>query len=395
MLMLLPCASAQTENHDYALYARVADAAMQRWPDGHIGAKDAAVAWGFEPGIALCGFNQAFQLSNNPHYFNYIRRAINQFVAADGSIRTYDPAAKSLNNILLGRQLLLLYRITRDEKYHKAADILHQQLLTQPLTPSGAFWHATATPNLVLLDDDFMFAPFMAEYAVTFHHPEDLKILAKQFELLVVHTRDARTGLLYHGWDETHSRAWVDPETGDSATLWARGMGWYMMALADSLPFYPASSPERAELLDIFQQTAAALIRVQSPESGLWYQVLDQPQLKGNYVESSSAMMLTYALQKGVLLGYLPRQYNANIARAWTSIQRRFVQISSTGEVSITGTVTHIALGAAPENTGSAGYYLTAPVVSDDPKGIGAFLMAATEMQLAEGKLGRTSNAAK
>jgi unsaturated rhamnogalacturonyl hydrolase len=379
---LVHCATMFAAAQTLPLGPRVADAAMERWPGGHIAPRDAPVAWGFEPGILLTGVQALWTATNNQAYFDYIQHAIDQFVQPDGSIRTYDPKAYALNNILMGRQLLMLYHVTKDERYRKAAGVLHQQLATQPRTASGGFWHAQATPNLMLLDDEFMVAPFAAEYAVTFHQPKDLAAIANQFVLLDRHTRNPKNGLLYHAWDESHHAAWADPATGASANPWARGMGWYMMALADTLPYYPAGDPNRALLLEIFRRTAAAIVANQDRATSFWYQILDRPGQSENYVESSSVLMLNYALAKGVRLGYLPGHYRTNADRAWRAIQGRFVQTTAAGAVSITGTVTHIAMGAAPENDGSYGYYLHAPIVSDDPKGIGAFLLTAAEMEI-------------
>ncbi len=374
----------QIESKDSHLVG-VANAAMARWPDGHIGPKNASVSWGFEPGIVLAGFNAAFAATGDQRYLDYIRHAVDQFVAAEGSIRTYDLHAYSLNNLLIGRQLLLLYKTTKEEKYRRAADTLYQQLATQPRAPSGGYWHEQFTPNLMLIDDEYMFAPFLAEYGAAFHRSKDIAAkdraeAAAQFKLLDEHARDPRTGLLYHGWDESRTQPWVDKATGDSETLWARGMGWYLMALVDMLPYYPQSDPNREALLDNLQRTAAAVVHAQDPSSGLWYQVLDKPSLPGNYFESSSAMMFTYALAKGVRLGYLPTDDRAHAERAWRAIVDHFVKMSTTGEVTITGTVTHISPGATPKDDCTYNYYLHSPVVSDDPKGVGAFLLAAAEM---------------
>ena len=51
--------------------------------------------------------------------------------------------------------------------------------------------------------------------------------------------RDAKTGLLYHGWDESKQQRWANKTTGDSPEFWGRAMGWYMMALVDTLDYYP------------------------------------------------------------------------------------------------------------------------------------------------------------
>jgi unsaturated rhamnogalacturonyl hydrolase len=234
----------------------------------------------------------------------------------------------------------------------------------------------------MLLDDQFMLAPFYAEYAAVFHEPQDLDDLVQQFALLEQHAQDPSTGLMYHGWDESRSMPWANRSRGTSANFWARGMGWYLMALADTLPYVPKSDPRRATLLAMLKRACAAVLKAQDAQSGLWYQILDKPGAKENYIESSSVLMFTYAFAKSARLGNLPQPYGIAARRAWNAIQARFVRTSPSGQMEITGTVTHIALGATPADDGSSGYYLHAPVVSNDAKGVGAFLLAGSEMEL-------------
>jgi unsaturated rhamnogalacturonyl hydrolase len=361
---------------------RVANQAMERWPDGRIGPKGSFAVWGFELGIVLAGVSAVWSATSNPAGFDYLQHTLDRFVQSDGVIAGYDMQAYSLNNILIGRELLVLYRGTHQEKYRRAAETLRQQIATQPRTTSGGLWHAKATTNLMLLDDQFMLAPFYAEYAATFHEPQDLDDIVRQFTLLEEHTRDSTTGLMYHGWDESHAMPWANKSTGTSPSLWARGMGWYLMALVDTLPYVPEHDPHRAVLLAMLHRACAAVAKVQDPQSGLWYQILDKSGAKGNYMESSSVLMFTYAFAKGARLGYLPASYAGSAARAWRAIGTRFVFAPPSGPVVISGTVTHVALGASAADDGSYAYYLHAPVVDNDPKGIGAFLLAGSEMEL-------------
>ncbi len=90
--------------------------------------------------------------------------------------------------------------------------------------------------------------------------------------------------------------------------------------------------------------------------------------LAGNSIESSSVLMFTYAFQKGSRLGYLSASYHG-LAREGMAIHSgAFCSDRFSGKIILTGTVTHIAMGATPENDGSDSYYLNAPMVSDDPK---------------------------
>lgn len=364
------------------LSQRIANQAMQRWPDGRLQPPGQPDRWTYDLGVALDGMDATWYNTANKRYYHYIQNSIDALVTPSGAIPTYKASAYELDNILLGRQLLLLYRVTRNKRYYKAAELLRAQLASQPVNSYGGFWHKKIYPNQMWLDGFYMAEPFYAEYASVFHQPQDFPIITRQFVLMEEHARDPKTGLLYHAWDASHKQAWANPATGDSRIVWGRGMGWFMMALVDTIPYYPEHDPGRAELLSILRRTAKAVIRVQDPKSGLWYQVLNRPHAPGNYLESSASCMFTYALAKGVRLGYLPASYEKNAERAWQGIRTHFLKVAPDGEITITDTVKSIGLGGKPYRDGSYHYYVSAPVDSNDPKGIGALLLAANEMQL-------------
>ena len=69
------------------------------------------------------------------------------------------------------------------------------------------------------LDGLYMAEPFYAEYASISHHPDDFKDITRQFVLVDQHVRDAKTGLLYHGWDESKQERWANKQTGDSIAI--------------------------------------------------------------------------------------------------------------------------------------------------------------------------------
>jgi unsaturated rhamnogalacturonyl hydrolase len=227
-----------------------------------------------------------------------------------------------------------------------------------------------------------MDAPFYAEYASLFQEPQDFAEITKQFSLIEEHVRSGQNGLLNHGWGESQKRGRADLNTGSSHVLWVDGTGWYMMALVDSLPYYPKDDPNRKILLAILNRTAAAVVRHQDSETGLWYRVLKRPGTRGNYLDSSAACMFTYALQKGVRLGYLPEHYSQNAARAWHGILTHFVQTDTSGTVTISSTIKDIGRRGAPNDDGTYTDDARLPIANDDPTGVGAFLLASTEMEL-------------
>ena len=250
-------------------------------------------------GIVLNGMDAVWYNTADPAYLNYVKESVDRLVGPDGSIPTYEAHESRLDDILMGKQLLFLYGVTRDAKYYKAAAMLRKQLSAQPREPSGGFWHMGNLPDQMWLDGLYMAEPFYAEYAATFHSSGNFADITRQFALIDQHLRDPKTGLLYHAWDQSKKERWADKTTGDSPNFWGRGTGWYLMALVDTLPYYDLKDPGRATLIAILNRTAEAVARYQDPSTGLWYQVLDKSGEKGNYFESSAACMFTYAFAKG------------------------------------------------------------------------------------------------
>src|SRR5580658_9654865 len=337
---------------------RAANAATKRWPDGRFVSSGARWAWNYELGTLLEGMDAIWLNTADPRYYNYIKGAVDQFVDPDGSIPTRKLEENQLDDILLGRQLLLLYGVTQNPRYAKAARLLYEQLVRQPRTPSGGFWHKQRYPNQMWLDGLYMAEPFYAEYAVTFHHPEAFADIAHQFALMDEHARDPHTGLLHHGWDESKEERWANRQTGLSSQFWARGMGWHMMALVDTLDYLPENDPARAELIALLKRDADAILRFQDSASGLWYQVLDKGGVKGNYLEASASCMFVYALIKGVRRGYLLVQDLASAERGYRGILDRFVHGGPNDEATLTGTVKAAGLGGDPYRDGSFAYYV-------------------------------------
>ena len=375
---------------------RAANAAIARWPDGRFAPAGAPSTWNYELGTLLAGIRSVWLTNVDPRDFNYIKSSVDALVAPDGSIPTLKPGEHQLDNILLGRQLLFLYGVTQNKRYLTAATFLWNQLAQQPRNAEGGYWHKQRYPNQMWLDGLYMAEPFRAEYASISHHPEEFKDITRQFVLMEQHVRDPKTGLLYHGWDASKQERWANKQTGDSQEFWARGIGWYMMALVDTLDYYPEGDPGRAQLMAILRREAVAIMRFQDKKTGLWYDVMNKPGEKRNYFESSAACMFVYALAKGVRHGYLPDLepdgFLAAAERGYKGILTHFVQAQG-DNVSLTETVKGSGLGGDPYRDGSYAYYIGEKVVTNDPKGVGAFIMASTEMEYApEATMARGDN---
>ena len=357
---------------------RMAATVMNTWKDGDDGK---AVRWAYDEGVVWKGLESCWYNTGDARYYKYIQHMMDRLVDKEGNILTYKLEDYNLDNILCGRLLLLLYKVSNQEKYYKAAQLLRRQLQEQPRTDEGSFWHKKKYTQQVWLDGLYMAQPFYAEWAATFHEDSAFNNISRQFELIEKHTRDAKTGLLYHGWDASKQERWADKATGHSPNFWARAMGWYGMALVDVLDYFPVNHPGRKQLLAILERYAAAVAKVQDPSTGLWWDVLDKRGAGGNYPESSASCMFVYTLEKGVRMGWLPLTYRAVAKKGYAGVLEKFLVKDANGAASLSGTVAVSGLGGEPYRDGSYAYYTGEKVVVNDPKGIGAFLLAAGEME--------------
>ena len=351
------------------------------WRDSAKGEAGYPAKWTYDHGLVLKGIERVWISTGDAQYLKFIQQSMDHFVADDGSIRTYSLDEYNIDHILPGRNLLQLYKVTNQQKYKKAADLLRSQLKTHPRTSEGGFWHKKIYPHQMWLDGLYMGEPFYAEYAATFREPAAFDDIAKQFILMERHSRDRKTGLLYHGWDESKQQRWANPATGRSPNFWARAMGWYAMALVDTLEHFPRKHAQRRELIAILNRLARAVTKYQDSQSGLWWQVLEKANAKGNYFESSASCMFVYALARGARNGYLPSSYLAVAEKGYRGIVKEFIKIDAGGRLNLEGTVIVGGLGGNPYRDGSYEYYLSEKVVTNDPKGVGALLLAATEME--------------
>jgi unsaturated rhamnogalacturonyl hydrolase len=269
--------------------------------------------------------------------------------------------------------LLYLYQNSKEEKYKKAADTLADQMLNQPKTKDGGYWHKLSYPHQMWLDGVYMGDVFNCQYAATFNKLVFYDEAVHQIELIYNHTIDSVTGLLYHGWDESVNDVWSDPVRGTSPEFWGRGMGWYMMALVDVLDYLPANHPKRTKIITILNKTSEALAKVQDANTYLWYQVLDKGYRPDNWIETSCSAMFAYAFAKGAIKGYLPGEYLQKAEDAFNSMINEYVYFDSEGRFYLTETV-YVGTLNFKNSDGSYNYYVNVDRRINDFKGVSAFL---------------------
>ena len=335
--------------------------------------------WDYVHGLVLTSFDELNKKHPNQKYSAYSKTYVDKLVQEDGTIDTYKLDTYNIDMVVAGRLLFDLYVTTKEAKYLTALQTLRKQIEEQPRTASGGFWHKKIYPNQMWLDGLYMGEPFYAQYTVTFEDGKNLDDVAKQFELIQKNARDSKTGLFYHGWDESKQMPWANKTTGTSSNFWSRSLGWYAMALVDVLDYFPKDHPKQKELVSYLNQLANNLVKFQD-KSGLWYQVTDKGAVGGNYLEASGTAMFTYAFAKGVNKGYLPKKFKTAAKKAFSGMTKHLIKVGQNGEVTITQACAVAGLGGNPYRDGSFEYYVNERKKDNDPKATGPFILAALEL---------------
>jgi unsaturated rhamnogalacturonyl hydrolase len=335
--------------------------------------------WNYIDGCMITALLAMADITGEKAYFDFAESFIDWFVLEDGSIKTYEPDKKTLDDVNEGRVLFTLYERTGKEKYRKAAELIYEQLQRQPRTFEGSFWHKDIYPNQVWLDGIYMALPFIALYEKTFGNG-DYSDVYKQIITVREHMFDEKKKLYYHGYDASRKAFWADPVTGLSKNFWLRSIGWFAVALADLMEILPADD-QRKKLEAIFAELMEGIAPYSDEKTGMYYQVVDQGGREGNYLETSGSSMIAYAMLKGARLGLLPKEYAAKGSKTFNGIVDKYLSFTD-DEMNLEGIC--LVAGLGPENNrrrdGSYEYYISEPIVKNDAKGVAPFLLCYTEI---------------
>jgi unsaturated rhamnogalacturonyl hydrolase len=343
---------------------------------------DIYTKYGYEynDGIVLRGIEQVYRHTLDKKYLTYIQAYFDAYVSASGVV-TLPDTAHSFDNIQPSVMLPFLYQQTGTAKYKTAAANIRARYDTIPRNPDKGFWHKQSCPNQMWLDSIYMGEPFLARYGAAFDCTVGstnfcFDTVVEQILLIAQHLRDTTTGLLAHAWDDSPSgkQSWANSTTGNSCCVWGRALGWYAMALVDTLGDLPANQTGRSDMLTILTSLAAGLKANQDAKTGLWYQVVDQGSKSDNWVESSGSGMFVYALKVAVNRGYIDSSYSAVADKGWAGLQTK-VTTDSSGSPTITGAVP----GMGVQNNYAG--YVGQSQGSNTAHGLCAILLAAAEME--------------
>lgn len=394
VLGMAACSSGSGALYDspVSLAVRMAESEIARNPSPTMldGIPAGKVKWNYTTGLELLAIRDAGEAWDRPDFIAYADRYYDTIVQADGSVLTYSRAKYNLDHICPGRALFSLYNRTGEQRYAQVLDTLYAQLRAQPRNFDGGFWHKAVYPHQMWLDGLYMAEPFYAEYVMTHLTgaalDDAVADIVNQFVTVGKHTWDPKTGLYRHAYDDSREMFWCDSISGQSAHAWCRAMGWYAMAIVETMQYLGKSDATRP-MQAILERIYDVLPRYADPQTGMWYQVLDQPGREGNYLESTGSVMFVYAQLKAVRLGYLPEEMREEALRRYEQFVDRFIRENADGTISMTDCCAVAGLGGKQRRSGTFEYYISEPVIENDCKGVGPFIWASLEYDRAKGRL--------
>ncbi len=359
-----------------------------RLADSQMARQTNSPKWDYTMGLFTLSLLKLNEVAPDERFVKFSADKVASLISSNGIIQGYKLEEYQLDALNPGKTLLLLWQTVTNHNpdYFYACAQLLRQFEVQPRTFDGGFWHKQRYTNQMWLDGVYMAEPFyaaMGKYMMDSSRAYDE--VAKQIRLIDEHTYDSKTGLNYHGWDAAKIQPWANPLTGCSSNFWGRADGWYAMALVDVLDYFPTNHPARPQIIATLQKLFAGVLKYQDAKTGLWWQVLDQGDRQGNYLEATASAMFVYALAKGVNRGYLSRVYVPAIEKGYAGIIQNLIQPEGEKSWSLTHCCSVAGLGGSPSGgklrDGSFDYYCGEPVVKNDLKGIGPFILAGIEMQ--------------
>lgn len=339
--------------------------------------------WNYIDGCMATSLYSIYLQTGNKKYLDFIDKFIDYYVFENGTILGYDLSTYNVDNLNEGRVLFDLYKETGKEKYKKAIDLLYRQIVEQPRTEYGNFWHKKIYPNQVWLDGLYMAQVFYTRYETEFNGGKNYGDIVRQFQTVYENMYDKEKRLYYHGWDCTKTAFWADKKTGLSKSFWLRSIGWYTVGLADAIGYFSEDAKEeKAALIKIFKDTVEGLEKYINDENKMFWQVVDMGGREGNYLETSGSAMIAYAMMKGARLGFVDKRFAKVGKGVFNGICKKYLS-ETCGKLNLGGICLMAGLGPEnnPKRDGTYEYYISEPVVENDAKGTGPFVMAYTEIK--------------
>ncbi|MFC3802045.1 glycoside hydrolase family 105 protein [Cohnella sp. GCM10012308] len=346
-----------------------------RWT---VGAATNFARWDYPLGVTMYGLLQTARELDRPEIADYARAHIDSCTdwyayslwdkAAYGfpSVNHQLVLMKMLDNCgSFGSAMLEAYPPEGNADYLAIADVIADFIANRlERRDDGAYYRLCVgeySADTMWADDLYMSAPFLSRYAGITGNRQYLDDAASQFLHYRRYLYMEDRGVMSHVYDFKYGKATRIP--------WGRGNGWTLFSLSELLERLPLAHADRPALLAFFCELCAG-IAAQQGESGLWRQVLTDPDA---YEEASCTAMFAYAFARGVRFGWLEdaARYTDAALRGWRGLADKAIDRQ--------GNVHGVCSGSRYSFTGDYYKYDLLTVVNDN-HGTGIMMLAGVEI---------------
>jgi unsaturated rhamnogalacturonyl hydrolase len=298
--------------------------------------------WGFGEDIALRALLELSDTTGDGAPAAFVHDLVSRWCRDRGALVPADHVAP-------GVVFLELHERHADAPYLETALELAGLLVGFPVEDGVSVHRRDLEPwrDTIWVDCTALDGPFLARLAVT---TGDAAWARRGVEMLLGYARalqEERSGLFFHGYDVARHAT--------SPIRWARGNGWALHGMVDTLEALPPDQPGAAEVVTRLRRLVAALAALQD-EGGLWRTVLDDAT---SPLEASTAAFYASGVLKARRLGLLDDgpEVRALVERAIAAILRHArddggLGISSATPVGGRATYVEQSLGVYPWGQG-------------------------------------------
>ncbi len=326
-------------------------ALMERVTDWQLAHPAASRGEDWTDGVGDAGFMALAGISGNARY--------RDAMAAMGEKNQWKLGARfyHADDHVVGQSYAELYQMLRDPKMIAPMRAQFDAILADPQEGTLDFSVRGAQARWSWCDALFMGPPAWARLSHVTGDPRYLEFAVRRWWQASDYLYDRDERLYFRD-----SRYFDKREANGKKVFWGRGNGWVMGGLVRMLQYLPPKHPSRERFVLQYRQMAERILGLQQPD-GLWRSSLLDPDSYPNQ-ETSGTGLYTYALAWGVNQGLLPKaKYGPAVKRAWQALR---------ANVQEDGKLIHVQpIGQDPK------YF---DPQSTDVFGVGAFLMAGSEM---------------
>ena len=269
--------------------------------------------WRFGEAIALRGLLSASRVTGDPEPLGYSLALLRAYVA--GGV-----AKSNLEHVAPATELLSAYTLTGEPGFLEATRKLADMHGSFPTNKFGARLHRSDLPGWgrqIWVDCMDMDPPFLARLGSITGEETYFRQATEEILCYARLLQDPQSGLFYHGFEES---------CGQNGQLWARGNGWALMGLVETLKLLPKLDSHQSELTRRLIAQCRGLAQYQHPE-GLWHTVLPHSE---TYQESTLATMAAWALREAFSAGILDEaEFGAMERKAREAVMRLIAEDGS------------------------------------------------------------------